>query len=118
MLKDIFISKVYAEPIPSTPLGGGVFSGMTLGTLFTMVVNLLIMIGLGLVLVFLALGFIKFITSQGDKVATEQAQKWISYAVIGGVGLFAVFAVKTVILELVGAGDPLKIADPEAPPAP
>jgi hypothetical protein len=79
----------------------------SVGDLFTVITNVIIMVGLGLVLVFLALGFIKFITSQGDKVATEQAQKWVTYAIIGGVGLFAVFAIKTLILNLMGVKDPL-----------
>jgi len=52
-----------------------------------------------LVLVFLVLGFIRFITSQGDKVATEQAQKWVTYAIIGGVGLFLVYAIKALLLN-------------------
>lgn len=104
MLKSLLIQKVYA--IETTPIVGNVFNNLTLHGLFTWVTNLLIIIGLGLVLVFLALGFIKFITSQGDKVATDQAQKWITYAVLGGVGLFAVFAIKSVILNLVGTSDP------------
>lgn len=74
-----------------------------LQTLFTWVTNAIIVLGLGIVIVFLALGFISFVTSQGDKVKTEQAQKWVTYAVLGGVGLFAVYAIKAVIFNLVGA---------------
>jgi hypothetical protein len=99
------LKPVYAlEPIVSP-----VFQDATIGDLFTWVVNTIIIIGLGLVLVFLALGFISFITSQGDKVKTEQAQKWVTYAVVGGVGLFVVFAVKSVILSLLEIDkDPLE----------
>lgn len=97
--------------IPTEPIAGGVFTDLSLGGIFTLVVNLLIMVGLGLVLVFLALGFIKFITSQGDKVATEQAQKWITYAIVGGVGLFAIYAVKSLVLNLVEVDDPLSIEE-------
>jgi hypothetical protein len=108
MIKELLVKSVYAAQLSNSPIEANVFANSSLGDIFIMVVNLLIMVGLGLVLVFLALGFIKFITSQGDKVATEQAQKWITYAVIGGVGLFAVFAIKSVILDLVGvANDPL-----------
>ena len=105
MLNSLLIQKVYAID-SNTPIVGNVFANLTLQGLFTWVTNLLIILGLGLVLVFLALGFIKFITSQGDKIATDQAQKWITYAVLGGVGLFAVFAIKSVILNLVGHTDP------------
>jgi hypothetical protein len=81
-------------------------SGITdLKTLFTFVTNAVIILGLGLVVVFLALGFISFVTSQGDKVKTEQAQHWVTYAVLGGIGLFAVYAIKAVILNIVGANN-------------
>ncbi len=97
---------VQAATVPSEAIGAPVLEGVdSLGGLFTIVTNAIIIVGLGLVLVFLALGFIKFITSQGDKVATEQAQKWVTYAIIGGVGLFAVFAVKTLILRIMGVKD-------------
>jgi intracellular septation protein A len=107
MIKEFLVNQVYAQSLEKTPIVGNVFVGATLGDIFNMVVNLLITLGFGLVLVFLALGFIKFITSQGDKVATEQAQKWVTYAVIGGVGLFAVFAIRSVITTLVEGNDPL-----------
>ncbi len=93
--------------VPNTPIVGNVFENATMSGIFTIVVNILIVIGFGLVLVFLALGFISFITSQGDKVKTEQAQKWVTFAVIGGIGLFAVFAVKSIIVSLVEGVDPL-----------
>lgn len=74
-------------------------------TLFTFVTNAIIIIGLGIVIVFLGLGFISFVTSQGDKVKTEQAQKWVTYAVLGGIGLFAVYAIRAVIYSIVGANN-------------
>jgi len=77
----------------------------TLNELFTWITNGIIILGLGLVVIFLAIGFIRFITSQGDKVATEQAQKWVTYAVLGGIGLFAVYAIKAVVLNLLGSSD-------------
>jgi len=108
MLKDLLVTKVYA--VPTTPIDTGVFGSgdLTVSGLITWIVNLVIIVGFGLVLVFLAIGFVKFITSQGDKVATESAQKSISYAVIGGVGLFAVYAIKSIILNILGVDDPLK----------
>ena len=93
--------------VPNTPIMGNVFTNATMSSIFTIVVNILIVIGFGLVLVFLALGFISFITSQGDKVKTEQAQKWVTFAVIGGIGLFAVYAIKSIVVNLVEGDDPL-----------
>lgn len=108
MIKDFLIQQVfaanYSDPNSFT---ANIFKGATLESLFVIVTNVLIVLGLGLVLVFLAMGFIKFIISQGDKIATEQAQKWVTYAIVGGIGLFAVFAIKSVILNLVGGKDPL-----------
>ena len=107
MIKDSLILKAYAEDWSDPEqFSGNIFKNATLGGIFTIVTNIIIYVGLGLVLVFLALGFIKFITSQGDKVATEQAQKWVTYAIIGGVGLLAVFAIRSIILSLVGASLP------------
>jgi len=103
MLNSLFVQKVYAA-IPTgaiNPLTGI----KNLSTLFTWATNLIIIVGLGLVIVFLAVGFIRFITSQGDKLQTEIAQKWVTYAVLGGVGLFAVYAIKAVLLNIVGANE-------------
>ncbi len=107
MIKSLLVQSVFAaDPDFNTKITGNLFDDASLGGLFTIVTNIIIYVGLGLVLVFLALGFIKFITSQGDKVATEQAQKWVTYAILGGVGLLAVFAIKELILNLVGADVP------------
>lgn len=76
-------------------------------TLFSFVTNAIIVLGLGIVIVFLALGFISFVTSQGDKVKTEQAQKWVTYAVLGGIGLLAVYAIRAVIYSITGANNNL-----------
>lgn len=107
MINNLLIQKVsatdYSDP---TLFNATIFKDASLSGIFTIVTNIIIYVGLGMVLVFLALGFIKFITSQGDKVATEQAQKWVTYAIIGGVGLLAVFAIRAVIVKLVGANIP------------
>jgi len=104
MLRDFLISKVYAVDYsdPNAFTSNLLGDDPTLGGTFTTVTNIIITVGLGLVLIFLAMGFIRFITSQGDKVATEQAQKWVTYAIIGGVGLFLVYAIKSLLLNFLG----------------
>lgn len=107
MLKEILIKSVFAEedlPNFNDPelFSGGNYSDLTLTNVFVVVANIIIYVGWGLVLIFLALGFIKFITSQGDKTATEQAQKWVTYSIIGGVGLLLVYAIRGVISNLIG----------------
>ena len=109
MLKNLLVSRIYAATWndPNTYNTNIFGTTPTLGGAITAITNIIIAVGLGLVLVFLAMGFIKFITSQGDKVATEQAQKWVTYAIIGGVGLFLVWAVKSLLINFLGVNDPL-----------
>ena len=103
MIKDLLINKVYADSIPNTAITPDAFDGITtVNDLVTVIVNAIIILGAAAVIIFLAMGFIKFITSQGDKIAAEQAQKWVTYAIIGGIGLFAVFVLRTVIFNLIG----------------
>jgi len=73
-----------------------------LGSIFNFIINAIVGIGWGLVVVMLALGFLKYVMSQGEKTAVEGAQKWLTYAVIGGVGLFLISALKTIIPTLMG----------------
>ncbi len=77
----------------------------TLATLFGFLLNLVLAVGFSLTLVMLAMGFVQYILSQGDKAGVEKAQKWVTYAVIGGLGLFLVFALKAIIIQVTGAGD-------------
>ena len=106
MLNSLLITKVCAAGTAIDPNSEvAKLPITTLYQFFTWITNAIIIVGLGLVVIFLAIGFIRFITSAGDKVATETAQKWVTYAILGGVGLFAVYAIKAVLLSLLGTGD-------------
>ncbi len=102
----MLIQKVYAA-------GGGVDLNVfdtasryrNLGNLFGFVINLAIGVGWALVFVMLALGFVQYVMSRGEKTAVESAQKWLTYAVIGGVGLFFVSFVRRIIPGLIGTQD-------------
>jgi hypothetical protein len=50
----------------------------------------------------LAMGFVQYVVSQGDKTKVDTAQKWLTYAVIGGVGLFFVMVLRVIIPNLLG----------------
>ena len=103
MIKDFLVRNVYAVDYSNSSLySGGTYSNLTLENVFTLFANVIIYVGWGLVLIFLALGFIKFVTAQGDKVATEQAQKWVTYSIIGGVGLLLVYAIRGIISGFTG----------------
>ncbi|MFC1756181.1 hypothetical protein ACFLZK_02195 [Patescibacteria group bacterium] len=101
----MIIQKVFAQEIETTvvdPLGGNFAN---LGEVFGFVINLIIGVGWALVFVMLALGFVQYVMSKGEKTAVESAQKWLTYAVIGGVGLFFITFVKNLIPQLLGGND-------------
>lgn len=75
----------------------------TLQDLLSFVLNLVMGVGFALVLIMLALGFIQYIMSQGDKAGVEKAQKWVTYAVVGGIGLFLVFVLRGVLQQITGS---------------
>lgn len=75
----------------------------SLPEIFSMVINLIIGIGWALVFVMLALGFIQYVTSKGEVKATDAARQWLTFAVVGGVGLFFISILRTIIPNLLGA---------------
>ncbi|MFC1722027.1 hypothetical protein ACFL0C_00075 [Patescibacteria group bacterium] len=95
----MLIENVYAQvnTTLSNPLGPRFTN---LGQLFSFVINLFIGVGWALVFVMLALGFIQYIMSKGEKTAVDSAQKWLTYAVIGGVGLFFISFIRGIIPQL------------------
>lgn len=98
------MEKVYAQAATSVvdPLNGRIAS---LSQLFAFILNLVMGAGFALVLIMLALGFIQYIMSQGDKAGVEKAQKWVTFAVVGGVGLFLVFVLRAVITQVTGGAN-------------
>ena len=98
------VEKVYAQnqPAAATTVTSPV-NITSLGQVFALILNIIMGIGWALVFVMLAMGFVQYILSRGEKTAVENAQKWLTYAVIGGVGLFFVYVLKTIIPALMGA---------------
>lgn len=84
------VNKVLAATNLPTDLADPVSGFQDLGDVFGFAINLLIGIGWGMVFIFITLGFMQYITSKGEKTATQNAQQWLTYAVIGGIGLFLV----------------------------
>lgn len=105
MLKEILIRSVYAAASVNylnKNYNTGTYKDLTLENALKLAANVIIYVGWGLVLIFLALGFIQFVTAGGDKVATEKAQKWVTYSIIGGVGLLLVYAIRNIISSFTG----------------
>ncbi|GIW69300.1 MAG: hypothetical protein KatS3mg101_0047 [Patescibacteria group bacterium] len=100
-LLSLLETKVYAvTAVGSTPIQG--MSIDSVSGFITTITNIIIIVGVGLVVLFLAIGFVKYVTSGGDKAAVDSAQKTLTYAVIGGVGLLLVYGLRTLILGLIG----------------
>ncbi len=99
---ELLQTKVLAQQAVGTTAISGL-QITTVNSLVTVITNILIVVGVAIVVVMLALGFIKYVTSQGDKAAVDSAQKTLTYAVIGGVGLLIVYGVRSLLLSLLGA---------------
>jgi Na+-driven multidrug efflux pump len=95
----MLLERVYAQPDLTVPETAGRFQDI--GNVFGFVINLVIGIGWALVFVMLALGFVQYVMSRGEKTAVESAQKWLTYAVIGGVGLFFISFIRRIIPNLI-----------------
>jgi len=103
-LLSLLETRVYAiEPMQTDPIQGMQIESVT--SLVTLITNIIIIVGLALVVLFLAIGFVKYVTSGGDKNAVDSAQKTLTYAVIGGVGLLLVYGIRALILTLLGGDD-------------
>lgn len=102
MFAQTLLAETTQNPVPielSNPLSGRVAS---LGDAFGLVINLVIGVGWALVIVMLALGFVQYVTSRGEKTAVKSAQDWLTYAVIGGVGLFFIGVIRKIVPQLIG----------------
>ncbi len=96
------LQKVYAADQVAETVVNPLNRFQNLGDIFGFVVNLIIGIGWSLVLVMLAVGFIQYVLSRGDKVGTENAQKTITYAIVGGIGLLLIMALRTILFGILG----------------
>ena len=101
----MFIQKVYAvdaDLTVSDPLNNRFTE---LNQIFGLLLNIVIGVGWALVFIMLALGFIKYITSRGETKATDSARQWLTYAALGGVGLFFLTAIRFIVTGLLGANE-------------
>ena len=76
----------------------------SLDGLFGLIINIVLGVGIALTIVFLILGGIQYITSRGDKTATETARNSITNAVIGFIIVIGAFAIKAVVENIFGSG--------------
>ncbi len=96
------LQRVYAQGAVSTTLANPLTGIDSLPQIFSLVINLIIGVGWALVFVMLALGFVQYVTSKGEVKATDAARQWLTYAVVGGVGLFFISVLKSILPQLIG----------------
>ena len=88
-----------------TDIEAGKGYATNISTLFSSVLNVVMLIAALLVFGFLIMGGIEWITSGGDKGKAEGARNKLTAAVIGLVIVAASYAVLTLILNFLGFGD-------------
>jgi hypothetical protein len=103
----MFLQNVYATGINNRITDPLNTRFRNLNDIFGWALNIIIGIGWALVFIMLALGFIKYITSRGEAKATDSARQWLTYAALGGVGLFFLTAIRFIITGLLGAQNTL-----------
>lgn len=97
------LRQVYAQAAPTTvanPLGTRF---PTLAAVFALVINIVIGVGVALVIVFLILAGIQYITARGDAKAADQARGSLTNAIIGFVIVLFAISLKAILANLIGA---------------
>ena len=111
------LSDKYGKP----PLGDGPFSG-AFTRIFIEFWNVAIIVGTLIALVFLIAGAIEWITAGGESSKIEKARNKITQAIVGLIILVFLFAIISIINEVVfdGVYDilKLKLPDPNIVPTP
>lgn len=93
-----------AAPGLGTPINPGTGWATDFGALINSVLSIVMVIALLLVLLYLVLGGIEWITSGGDKGKTESARNKITAAIIGIIILAAAYALTQLVAWLLGFG--------------
>ena len=102
----LFLERVFAaDPnvgTTVTDLTSNVSWAESLGQVFGLIINVVMGVAISLAVIFLGIGGIKYITSQGDPKASEAAKNAITNAVIGLVVAIAAFAIRTLVGNVIG----------------
>lgn len=86
--------------LPGANPGEGNFD--SLSSIMYFVINLVFVVGLGLALIFVIIGGIKYITSQGDEGKAAEARNTITNAVIGAVVIVGFRIILQLVLNVLG----------------
>lgn len=98
----VMAGNVFAQLDPGEEIVAPKGFAQNIGSLINGALTLIMIVGAFLVLVYLILGGIEWITSGGDKSKTESAQNKITNAVIGLIILAASYAILLIVLNFLG----------------
>lgn len=70
---------------------------------FALAMNVALGVGISLTVIFLIMGGIQYITSKGDQKAAQEARNSLTNAIIGFVVVIGAFAIKSIVMNLLGA---------------
>lgn len=76
------------------------------GQLFGIALNVAVGVGVSVSVIYIILAGIRFMMSQGDPKATEQAKQALTYSIYAFILSTAVFAVKALIFNILGVTSP------------
>ncbi|PIR43025.1 hypothetical protein COV24_04850 [candidate division WWE3 bacterium CG10_big_fil_rev_8_21_14_0_10_32_10] len=76
----------------------------TLSDIVNLVINTVFVLGLAASLLFVIIGGIKYVTSQGDQTKAEEARNTITNAIIGAVVIVAFRVILSIALNIIGGG--------------
>jgi len=90
--------------VPTLPVDPLVDSGLgTLADVFGLMINIVLGVGIAITVVYLILGGIKYVMSQGDPKQTQTAREWLTNAVIGFIVVLAAFTIRTIVAGLLNS---------------
>lgn len=97
--------QAFAQGIPVSTCPGGGFSALCLGAsdlgkVITNGINFLFVVAAMLALVFLIIGGVKWLTSQGEKEGVNKARETIVAAIVGLVIIFLSYLIVNFVLNL------------------
>lgn len=87
------------------PIQTGKGYATNFGTMFSSILNVVMLIAALLVFAFMIWGGIEWITSGGDKGKAESARNKLTAAVIGLIIVAASYAIVTLVVQFLGFGD-------------
>lgn len=95
------LTKVYAQNTEIQKPSIGITS---LADAFALAINVVMGVGISLTIIFLILGGIQYMTAKGDQKAAQEARTSLTNAIIGFIVVIGAFTIRTILLNLIGAG--------------